>query len=284
MNVNNVARGFIPELWDASVYRTLEDNLVLKKICKAPIKAPIKQHGDTVYFTGLADPSITNYTGTLTAEALSDDQIAMLIDKTKTFCFKVEDVDKLMANADLQGSQTSRAAYSLKDAVEKDAFQYIPDFANAGTAIAATITSANVLSIVSEMARQLYENNVPDSNMFMVIPPWVMLKLKIMGVSFSINEGINGKGGMQWTKDLGFDTYVTNTVYNSGTQAVPVSLCFAGSYQAIGFADKQLVTRNLPLTGSRSTQVDGGLIYGYKVIKPKELVKATLTYGPETSI
>ena len=48
MNVNNVARGFIPELWDASVYRTLEDNLVLKKICKAPIKAPIKQYGDTV--------------------------------------------------------------------------------------------------------------------------------------------------------------------------------------------------------------------------------------------
>lgn len=284
MNTNNVARGFIPELWDASVYRTLEDNLVLKKICKAPIKAPIKQYGDTVYFTGLADPSITNYTGTLNAEALLDDQIAMLIDKTKTFCFKVEDVDKLMANVDLQGSQTERAAYALKDAVEKDAFRYIPDFANAGAAITKTVTSANVLSTVSEMARQLYENNVPDSNMFMVIPPWVMLKLKIMGVSFSINEGINGKGGMQWTKDLGFDTYVTNTVYNSGTQATPVSVCFAGSYQAIGFADKQLVTRTLPLTGSRATQVDGGLVYGYKVIKPKELVKATLTYGAETSI
>ena len=281
MNTNNVARGFIPELWDASVYRTLEDNLVLKKICKAPIKAPIKQYGDTVYFTGLADPTITAYTGTLTAEALNDDQIAMLIDKTQTFCFKVEDVDKLMANVDLQGSQTERAAYALKDAVEKDAFQHIPDYANAGTAITATVTSANAISSIAEMASALYANNVKENNMFLVIPPWMMIKLKLAGIKFSINEGTNGKGGMFWTKDLGFDTYVTNTVYNSNT--TPVSVCFAGSYQAIGYADLQLATRTLPLTGSRATQVDGGLVYGYKVIKPRELIKATFTYGAESA-
>ena len=281
MNVNNVARGFIPELWDASVYRTVEDNLVLKKICKAPIKAPIKQYGDTVYFTGLADPTITAYTGTLNAEALNDDQIAMLIDKTQTFCFKVEDVDKLMANVDLQGSQTERAAYALKDAVEKDAFQHIPNFANAGTAQSATVTSANAISSIAEMASALYANNVKENNMFLVIPPWMMIKLKLAGIKFSINEGTNGKGGMFWSKDLGFDTYVTNTVYNSNT--TPVSVCFAGSYQAIGYSDLQLATRTLPLTGSRSTQVDGGLVYGYKVIKPKELIKATFTYGAESS-
>lgn len=281
MNTNNVARGFIPELWDASVYRTLEDNLVLKKICKAPIKAPIKQYGDTVYFTGLADPTITAYTGTLTAEALNDDQIAMLIDKTQTFCFKVEDVDKLMANVDLQGSQTERAAYALKDAVEKDAFRYIPDFANAGTEITATVTSANAISSIAEMASALYANNVKENNMFLVIPPWMMIKLKLAGIKFSINEGTNGKGGMFWTKDLGFDTYVTNTVYNSNT--TPVSVCFAGSYQAIGYADLQLATRTIELSGSRSTQVDGGLVYGYKVIKPRELIKATFTYGAESA-
>lgn len=281
MNTNNVARGFIPELWDASVYRTLEDNLVLKKICKAPIKAPIKQYGDTVYFTGLADPTITAYTGTLNAEALNDDQIAMLIDKTQTFCFKVEDVDKLMANVDLQGSQTERAAYALKDAVEKDAFQHIPDYANAGTAITATVTSANAISSIAEMASALYANNVKENNMFLVIPPWMMIKLKLAGIKFSINEGTNGKGGMFWTKDLGFDTYVTNTVYNSAT--TPVSVCFAGSYQAIGYADLQLATRTIELSGSRSTQVDGGLVYGYKVIKPRELIKATFTYGAESA-
>jgi hypothetical protein len=284
MNVNNVTRGFIPELYDASVYRTLEDNLVLKKICKAPIKAPIKEYGDTVYFTDLADPTITSYTGTLTAEDLKDSQVAMLIDQTSTFCYKVQDVDSLMNNLDVKGSQSERAGYVLKDTIEKSVFRYVGDNANAGSALSATITSANVISYVSELARQLYENNVQDSNMFMLIPPWMMIKLKIAGISFSINEGTNGKGGMFWTKDLGFETYVTNTVYNSGTQASPVSTVLAGSYQAIGYADKMLSTRNIELSASRATQLDGGTIWGYKLIKPKELAKLTATFGAESAI
>jgi hypothetical protein len=284
MNVNNVTRGFIPELYDASVYRTLEDNLVLKKICKAPIKAPIKEYGDTVYFTDLADPTITSYTGSLTAEDLKDSQVAMLIDQTSTFCYKVQDVDSLMNNLDVKGSQSERAGYVLKDTIEKSVFRYVGDNANAGSALSATITSANVISYVSELARQLYENNVQDSNMFMLIPPWMMIKLKIAGISFSINEGTNGKGGMFWTKDLGFETFVTNTVYNSGSQASPVSTVLAGSYQAIGYADKMLSTRNIELSASRATQLDGGTIWGYKLIKPKELAKLTATFGAESAI
>lgn len=284
MNVNNVARGFVPELFDASVLRTLEDNLVMKQICKAPIKAPIKEMGDTVYFTDLADPTISDYTGSLTAEDLVDSQISMLIDKTKTFCFKVQDVDRLMANVDLKGSQSQRAAYALKDAMEKDLFQNIAGDANAGTALSATITSANVLSYVSELARQLYENNVQENNMFMLLPPWMMTKLKLAGVGFSINEGVNGTGGMFWTKDLGFDTYITNTVYNSGTQATPVSTVYGGSYQAIGFAEQLLSTRMIDLSASRAQQIDGGAVYGYKVIKPKELAKGVFTFGAETTI
>lgn len=284
MNANAVTKGFQPELYDASVYRTLEDNLVLKQICKAPIKAPIKEYGDTVYFTDLGDPTISDYAGTLTAEDLKDSQVAMLINKTKTFCFKVQDVDTLMNNLDTKGSQSQRAAYQLKDVVEKDVFQNVGADANAGTALTATITSANAISYVSELARQLYENNVQESNMFMLLPPWLMVKLKLAGISFSINEGTNGKGGMFWTKDLGFEAYVTNTVYNSGTQATPVSTILAGSFQSIGFAEKMLKTRSIELSGSRATQLDGGLIYGYRVIKPKELAKGTFTFGAESAI
>jgi hypothetical protein len=118
MNTNNVARGFIPELYDATIYRTLEDNLVLKQIAKAPLERKAEKAGDTIYFADLGDPTISDYTGTLTAEDLKDSQTALLINKTKTFCFGVNDLDKLMADADLEGSQTQRAAYNLKDAIE----------------------------------------------------------------------------------------------------------------------------------------------------------------------
>lgn len=282
MNVNNVARGFIPEIFDATIYRTLEDNLVLEQIAKAPLKT--QESGDTRYFTDLGDATISDYTGTLTAEEIKDSQTMFTLDKTKTFCFKVQDVDSLMANVDVKGSQTQRAGYNLKDAVEKDVFRYVGDYANAGTALSGTITSANVISYVSELARMLYDNNVGDENLFMLVPPWMRIKLQLAGIVFEINNGINGKGGMQWSKDLGFTTYVTNTVYNSSTPAAPVSTILAGSYQAIGFDKRILKTRNIELSGSRGTQIDGGLVYGYKAIKTKELGKAVFTFGAETTI
>jgi len=279
---NNVAKGFIPEIFDANIMRALEDNLVFKKIVRVvPIKAATGK-GDTVYFTGLADPTITSYTGTITHEALIDDQIAMLVDKEETFAFKVNDEDALMTNVDLPGSQAQRAAYNLKRKIEVEALQTIAGYASAGT-VTATITSANITSSLASIAQYLAEQNVPEDNMFIVVPPWIQLKLKLAGISFSYNEGLSGKGGMAWTKDLGFDVYVTNTVYNSGTAAAPVSSVLAGSYQSIGYTDIQLMTRRNELHNTRAIGIDGGLIYGYKVIKPKELATGVFTFGAESS-
>lgn len=284
MNQNNTARGFIPEIWDATIYRTLEDNLVLNKIAKAPLEKSASQPGDTIYFADMGDPTISDYTGSLTPEDIKDSQLSMTIDKTKTFCFAVKDLDSLMANADLSGSQTQRAAYNLKDAIEKDFMQNVGADANAGTALSATITSANVISNVGELARQLYEQNVTDSNLWIVLPHWMKLKLELAGIKFQINNGVNGKGGMFWTNELGYDVYVTNTVYNAGNQATPISTVMAGSYQAIGYTDIMLKTRTIPLSGSRKTQVDGGAAYGYKLVLPKQLAKGTFTFGAETTI
>lgn len=278
---NNVAKSFIPEIYDASVLRTLEDNLVMKKIIRGVTMSQGRGKGDAIYFSSLADPSVSAYTGTLSHEDLIDSQITMLLDKEYMYQFKVADEDELMANVDLKGSQASRAAYVLKDTTEKAFFQDIYTYATAGTTTA-TITSANVLSSIGEIANDLAEQNVTQDNMWFVIPPWVQLKLKLAGISFSINEGINGKGGMQWTNELGFDVYVTNTLYNSAS--TPVTKVLAGSYQSVGYSDIQVPVRTQPAEGSRKTLVDGGLICGWKVIKPKELALGSFTYGAETTI
>jgi hypothetical protein len=282
MAANTYAKAFIPELWDASVYRTLEDNLVMKKICNLKPTKDIQKAGDTIYFSGLADPSVADYAGTLTYENLTDEQIPLLIDRQKSYAFKVTDIEQAMANVDLKGSQAERAAYVLKDTCERDVFQNVITAAGAGTVTDTSCDSATILGDVALAAQYLMENNVKQNNMWMVIPPWVMIKLKLAGVSFSINEGINGKGGLQWTKDLGFDLFVTNTIYNSA--ATPVSECLAGSYQSIGFAEKLMKSRAMELEDSFATGLSGLLVYGFKVLKPKELVRMTLTYTAETAI
>ena len=278
---NANAQSFIPEIWDAHVLRTLEDNLVAKKICNLKPTAEIRGAGDTIYFNGLADPTINTYTGTVSYETLVDSQIALLINKQVYYGFDVTDPEEAMSNVGLKGSQSDRAGYVLQKAIDTDIFT---NYANAGLASSATVTSATALGFFAETARKLYEQNVQDSNIWMVIPPWLRLKLKLAGIAFQIDTGISGTGGMAWTNELGFDIFVTNNLYYSGTLASPVTHCMAGSYQAIGFAEKLMKSESLRAEVAFATHIRGLAIYGHKVIKPNELVDAVATYAAETAI
>jgi hypothetical protein len=90
---------------------------------------------------------------------------------------------------------------------------------------------------------------------------------------------------MSWAKsELGFDIYVTNQVYNSGTAALPVSYVMAGSYNAIGYAETLNKSEALRPEKRFSDYVRGLMVYGTKVIKPKELAYGALTFAVETAI
>ena len=242
----------------------------------------IKKAGDTVYFNGLADPTITAYTGTVSYEGLQDAGLTMHIDQQNYFAFKVGDIQKAQANVDLKGSQAARAAYKLKEACD-DNIMALHGQANL-TVTDTSCDTATILSTMGEIQNQLAQVNVPSSDMWCVIPPWVQLKLKLAGIKFSINMGINGTGGMAWTNELGFDMYVTNQVVNTNTVANPVSKVMAGSYSAIAFAQQIIETESMRLEGSFDTGVRGLHVFGRKVVRPDLLCTATLTYTAETAI
>lgn len=273
---------FVPQIWTTKILRTLEDNLIAKKICNMDAEGEIKKAGDTVYFNGLSDPTITAYTGSVSYEGLQDAGMTMVIDQQNYFAFKVTDIQKAQANVDLKGSQAARAAYKLKEACDTNILSLYGD-ANL-TYTDASLDSATAISTFGEIQNQLAQVNVPSSDMWCVIPPWVQLKLKLAGIKFSINEGINGTGGMAWTNELGFDIYVTNQVVNTGTVAAPVSKVMAGSYSSIAFAQQIVETESLRLEGSFDTGVRGLHVFGRKVVRPDLLCTATLTYAAETSI
>lgn len=285
MAANTYADSFIPEIWDASVYRTLEDNLVARKICRN-YSNKVANAGDTIHFNGLADPTVSSYAGTVSYENLAAGRISLLVDKQNYYGFDIGDVDQAMANVDLKGSQAERAAYALKHACDVDLLTKYSeaDTANVVTADT-TCDTATIISDIGELWNKLAVNNVMEGNMWLVIPPWVQLKLELAGIKFSINEGINGKGGQAWAKQaLGFDMYVSNNVYNSNTAAAPVSYVMAGSYDAIAYAEALQKSEVLRSETAFATHVRGLHIYGAKVIKPKELAYCALTYTAETAI
>lgn len=274
---------FVPKIWAATILRTLQDNLVATKIANTQYTGEISKKGDAVYFNGLADPTIASYTGAdISYENLQDSRITLLVDQADMFAFKVGDIEKVQAELDVKGSQAQRAAYGLKKACDTYAMGL---YTGAGkTVTAATVTSANVLSTIGAFQQLLSESNVPESEMWMVIPPWLKLKLTLAGVKFQIKNGVNGTGAMAWTDELGFDMYVTNQVVNTGTVATPISNIMAGSKNAIAFAHQITETEEIRLINTFDTAIRGLNTYGFKVVKPLELVTGALTFGSETTI
>ena len=285
-NVN--ATAFVPAIWDAQVIRTLEDNLIARQICKAVPKIRAKGAGDTVYFNSLGDPTISEYTGSISYENLVSSQIALLIDQQNKYAFTITDVEAQMANVDLKGSQAQRAAYGLKKAVDTFIFgsATAPAVEDAGHTLTAdtSLDSATVLSVISAFGRTLEEQNVMENDKWIILPPWIKEKLILAGVKFSINEGINGQGGMSWAKYLDMDLFISNNLYNSGSAVAPVTTVVGGSYNSIVYDDVLLESRSMPLESAFETGVSGLHVFGAKVVKPNELVKRVCTYSAETTI
>lgn len=275
-NVN--ADSFIPEIWDAAVYRTLEDNLVAKKICRN-YSNKVQKAGDVIHFNGLADPVVNAYSGSVSYETLKSGNISLLVDQQNYYAFDVTDIEEAMANVDLKGSQAERAGYTLRKACDSFIMQLYSQAGN--TAVTDTTTdTATILGDIGKMKVTLAENNVDENDMWLVISPWIQLKLELAGIKFQINNGINGKGGMAWAKVLGMDVYVTNQVYSNGGVTYPI----AGSYNAIVFAEALMKSEALRSESAFATHVRGIHVFGSKVIKPKELVYGIFTEVSETSI
>jgi hypothetical protein len=274
----------IPKLVSTKILRTLEKDLIAEKICTMQPDAAIKKEGDTVYFSGLADPTISDYTGSINYETLQDGTVSLLIDQKKYYAFKIDDIEAFQSNIDVKGSQVERAAYGLRD----NADQYIFGlYAGAGTTITnASVTSANVLSTVSSAIRKLEENNVKPNERWMTISPWFKEKLMLAGIKFQINNGLDGeKGGLSWVNYLDTDIYVSNNIVTTGTEGSLNSKILAGSYNSIIFA-KQLMKQRFieELEDSFAGGASGLNVYGGKVLKPKELVLINATQAAESTI
>lgn len=277
------ASAFIPQLWAATILRTLENNLVAKNICTTEFTGEIKKYGDTVHFPGLADPTISKYEGEITYEDLVSSDLPLKVDQQNYFAFKVSDIDKAQANVDLENSQASRAAYKLRDKCDS---YILGMYDQAGTIITDdTLDSGSVISSIGLMNQRLDEANVPNEQKWIVVPPWVKLKLALAGIKFSIKEGTSSaKNGVEWTKELGFNLYVSNNIYSTYSDSTPTSYCLGGSKNAIAFADQLVETRAMELEDSFDTGVSGLHVFGAKVIKPNELVCGKFTETAETTI
>lgn len=270
---------FIPEMWSASLLVQLRKAHVFSGLVNRDYEGEIRNAGDTVRISEIDAVTIGDYTknSTVSWQSMSSAQKSLLIDQSKYFAVKLDDVDATQANVRLMDAIMAEAAYKIADTVDASIAALYTEAGNTVTGLA--VTAANVILNVSNMQLKLDEDNVPTNGRFLIIPPWYnqLLVLAATGAVSAtattklMNDGsiLNGYVG----QFMGFNILMSNNVNNDAT-----------TWNIMAF-NRSAITHAAQIAKVESTRIEAGFqegvkglyLYGSKVVRPDALVTCAIT-------
>jgi hypothetical protein len=280
---------FKPQIWSSKLFVRLQKNLVFASVVNRDYEGDISGYGDTVKINEIGDITVSDYTGTLTWQTLTDAQKILLIDQKKSFSFSIDDVDSAQMHPKVMNAAMQAASYAIANTVDSFiAGLYsgagITNSTYMGTATAPiAITTGNVLYTLSYAARYMDENNVPTQERFLVIPPWLHQKLLLVETGsitaaaepkvFSDDVLTSGYVGQLY----GFNLLLSNNVVNAGTAASVISAVMGLNRTAISYAGQISKIEAVQRESTFDDGVKGLYVYGAKVVRPAALATLYLT-------
>jgi len=261
----------ISSVWSSRLLEGLEKSLVFGQsgVIGTEYEGEIRNEGDRVHIHSFNDLTIGTYTRnttTISYELLTYSRQTLLIDQSKFFAFKVDDLDAAQMKPKVVDAATGRASYQLAETADR----YLAGLHSGITNFTATsqATSANIYQKLVETKVKLGELNVPQEGRFIIMPPWVA-GLALQNSTFlaaSAESTLNGAIGMV----AGFNVLVSNNVPTTGTAPV-VSHLVAGHASGWTFAQQIADVEGIRLEGSFADGIRGLHLYGAKVIAPDRL-------------
>lgn len=308
---------FIPAVWSAKLNAKFYAASVYGEIANTDWQGEVSGMGDKVYINTAPTLTVANYSAgtTLSYQVPTPDMQELNIDKGKYFAFQINDVLEYQAKPNLIDMFSADAAEQMRIAIDSTVIYNTFSLAaaankgatagaksasyNLGTdAAPVTLTAANVVQKVLEMASALDEQNVPESDRYLVIDPATRALLfqselaKAYSTGDSTSPVRNGKIGTidrftvyvtnqlpkaaagtatPWTSGDGTESSVTSTGTVLKRRAI-----MAGHKSAITFASqitKMETVRNPNDFGDFIRSLN---VYGYKVVQPNSLVLAVV--------
>ena len=270
-------QNFIPTLWSARLLANLDKQYVYPMCVNRDYEGEIKGLGDTVKVNRMGNVTVSDYTGTLEdPEEISSEQVTLVIDKAKSFNFKVSDIEQVQANVSLIDKCMQRASVAIGDVLD----QYLASFTkDAGIKVGNTsspinITVANAYDQLVDLKVALNKANVPKEGRFVVVPPEYvgLLEKDDRFTKYSDKDVLaNGVVG----RVAGFDIRESNNVPVTGGKYS----ILAGTEMAITFAGQISKIEAYRPEKSFSDAVKGLYVYGAKVFEPKAICNLTATFN-----
>lgn len=307
---------FIPAVWSSKLNAKFYAASTFADVSNTNWEGEISGMGDKVIIHNVPSITVSNYTaGTpLSYQVPTPDTLEMNIDKGRYFAFQVNDVLAYQAQPDLIDMFSADAAEQMRVAIDSTCWYNNFSAAHAankgatagaksgsydlGTDLApVSLTKDNVLAKVLEMASVLDEQNVPESDRWLVIDPFTrsllfqseLAKVDMTGDASSIVR--NGRIG---TVDR-FTVYVTNhlpravagidTPWLSGdgtenhitsTSDLKRRVLIAGHKSALTFASQITKMETVRNPNDFGDYIRSLNVFGFKCVKPEAMTVAVV--------
>lgn len=288
---------YIPAVYSALLVKKFYPSTVWGEISNTDYEGDIKSAGDTVYIR--TRPTIDTFKYrkgmVLPIQNPESPYTTLKIDQGEGFSFALDKVDEFQADIKLMDVWAEDAAEQMKQVIDKNVLQAIATGAapltnTAGMVNGGTTTKGTSISLgtsgakadVSTLAaaasmnegdwlvdRILYygqlmdENNLPDSDRFLILPAWAMQKMKSvnskLGQVYVTGDASaparNGKvGGIDR-----FKIFMSNNLYND-------SVIFGHKY-GLTFATQITESRIIDNPFSFGKMMQGLQVYGFNIVK-----------------
>ncbi len=258
---------FIPELWSTQLLVNYRNRHVFNNLVNRNYEGEIRNFGDTVRITTPGAITVGPYSGTVSYQALTSTQQALLIDRQLYWGFALPDVDDAQANVNVMQAYMSEAAYSLADAVDGALAGLYVD---AGLPqISLDVGTDDFYDKMTVAGQYLDEANVPRGTRWVVMTPKgyanILQNDAFIHATATADQVIrSGEVG----SISGFAVYVSNNLVNTTSNSFAYMY---GTNQAITFAEQLIKTEAMRLENSFDEGVRGLLVYGSKVVRPASL-------------
>lgn len=283
---------FVPEIWSGKLLVKFYAACAIAAIANTDYEGEIKDVGDKVIIRTVPDIQIRDYVKgqTLIIQRPEAPNKELVIDKAKYFNFICDDIDKHQTDIKLMDSWSTDAAEQMKITIETgvlaDIYADAPaankgltaGIKTAGFNLGASgaplgVSKANVLDVIVDVGTVLDEQNVPSTDRWMILTPWMCGNIKksdLKDASLSGDGTSILRNGRIGQVDR-FMLYHSNLLFQTTDGADTVWHLLAGQRSALSWAAQMTKMESLRAESTFGTLVRGLNVYGYEVLKPEAL-------------
>jgi hypothetical protein len=289
----NLQGVYIPQVWSGKMLVKFYAATVFGMIANTDYEGEIKGQGDRVEIRTIPDITIRDYVpGTpLEIQKPNPNKIELQIGYAKYYNFLGEDIQVMQSDLAYLDKWTTDASEQMKIAVDKsvlgNVYTQVSTF-NQGNAAGAKsgsinlgvsgtpvqLTASNVLDVILDANTCMDEQNIPENDRFIVLPPWAVNKIKRSDLQSAMITGDSKsplRNGLVGTIDRTLVMSSNNLSQVLDSSAVQAWNCIFGQKSGISFASQLVKNETVKAESTFGMLYRGLQVYGFNVNKPEAL-------------